>query len=61
MTNHLIRYFDMFAGIGGFQAGLTRMGGFQCVSHCRINKYANAIDHCIWAADMQLRKEVSSA
>ncbi len=24
----LIRYFDMFAGIGGFRAGLTRAGGF---------------------------------
>ena len=32
---HLIRYFDMFAGIGGFRAGLTRAGGFQ------IDKYAD--------------------
>ena len=29
VTNDLIRYFDMFAGIGGFRAGLTRAGGFQ--------------------------------
>ena len=42
MTNHLIRYFDMFAGIGGFRAGLTRTGGFQCVGHCEIDKYADA-------------------
>ncbi len=42
MTNHLIRYFDMFAGIGGFRAGLTRAGGFQCVGHCEIDKYADA-------------------
>ena len=38
----LIRYFDMFAGIGGFRAGLTRVGGFQCVGHCEIDKYADA-------------------
>ena len=32
----------MFAGIGGFRAGLTRAGGFQCVGHCEIDKYAEA-------------------
>ncbi len=42
VNNDLIRYFDMFAGIGGFRAGLTRAGGFQCVGHCEIDKYADA-------------------
>ena len=42
VTNDLIRYFDMFAGIGGFRAGLDRAGGFQCVGHCEIDKYADA-------------------
>ena len=37
----MIRYFDMFAGIGGFRAGLTRAGGFQCMGHCEIDKYAD--------------------
>ena len=32
----------MFAGIGGFRTGLTRAGGFRCVGHCEIDKYANA-------------------
>ncbi len=32
----------MFAGIGGFRAGLDRAGGFQCVGHCEIDKYAEA-------------------
>ena len=36
VTNDLIRYFDMFAGIGGFRAGLDRVGGFQCIGHCEI-------------------------
>ena len=31
----------MFAGIGGFREGLTRAGGFECVGHCEIDKYAN--------------------
>ena len=57
MTDHLIRYFDMFAGIGGFRAGLTRAGGFQCVGHCEIDKYADAVGRRIQAVDEQLRKE----
>jgi len=31
----------MFAGIGGFRAGLTKAGGFTCIGHCEIDKYAN--------------------
>ena len=38
----MIRYFDMFAGIGGFRAGLNRAGGFRCIGHCEIDKYAHA-------------------
>ena len=32
----------MFSGIGGFRAGLDRVGGFKCVGHCEIDKYAEA-------------------
>ncbi len=35
-----IRYFDLFAGVGGFRAGLGRVGGYTCVGHCEIDKYA---------------------
>ncbi len=38
----MIRYFDMFAGIGGFRVGFDRAGGFRCVGHCEIDKYADA-------------------
>ena len=31
----------MFAGIGGFREGLSRAGGFVCVGHCEIDKYAD--------------------
>lgn len=32
----------MFAGIGGLRAGLTRAGGFSCIGHSEIDKYAEA-------------------
>ena len=35
-----IRYFDMFAGIGGFRSALEKIGGFECVGYCEIDKYA---------------------
>ena len=37
----LIKFVDMFSGIGGFREGLTRAGGFECVGYCEIDKYAN--------------------
>lgn len=36
-----IRFFDMFAGIGGFRSGLEAVGGFECIGHCEIDKHAN--------------------
>ena len=35
-----IRFFDMFAGIGGFRSGLEAAGSFEGVGHCEIDKYA---------------------
>ena len=35
-----IKFFDMFAGIGGFSSGLEAIGGFECVGYCEIDKYA---------------------
>ncbi len=36
-----IRFFDMFAGIGGFRSGLEAVGGFECIGHCEIDPKAN--------------------
>ena len=36
----LIKYFDIFAGIGGFRLELEKAGGFECVGYCEIDKYA---------------------
>ena len=35
-----IKFFDMFAGIGGFRSGLEAIGGFECVGYGEIDKYA---------------------
>ncbi len=37
----MINFFDMFAGVGGFRAGLERAGGFECIGHCEIDKHAD--------------------
>ncbi len=41
MVNDIIRYIDMFSGIGGFREGLTRAGGFACAGHCEIDSAAD--------------------
>jgi len=38
----MIRFFDMFSGIGGFRAGLETIDGYKCIGHCEIDKFANA-------------------
>ena len=48
-AERIIRYFDMFAGVGGFRAGLDSAGGFQCIGHCEIDKYADASYRAIHA------------
>ena len=43
-----IRFFDMFSGIGGFRSGLEAIGGFECIGHCEIDKYANQAYNAIY-------------
>ncbi len=43
-----IRFFDMFAGIGGFRSGLEAIGGFKCVGYCEIDKYAKRAYEAIY-------------
>ena len=43
-----IRFFDMFAGIGGFRSGLEAIGGYECVGHCEIDKFANQAYNAIY-------------
>ena len=39
----LIKYFDAFAGISGFRSGLEKVGGFECVSFCEIDRYVQMV------------------
>lgn len=43
-----IKFFDMFAGIGGFRSGLEAVGGFECIGHCEIDRYANQAYNAIY-------------
>ena len=36
----MIRYFESFAGIGAFRSAFEKMGGFECVGWCEIDRYA---------------------
>ena len=36
----MIRYFETFAGIGAFRSAFEKVGGFECVGWCEIDKYA---------------------
>lgn len=37
----MIRFFDMFSGIGGFRAGLETIDGYKCIGHCEIDEFAD--------------------
>ena len=44
-----IRFFDMFAGIGGFRSGLEAVGGFECVKEVkRLNGGFSFEDALAW-------------
>ncbi len=49
-----IRFFDMFAGVGGFRSGLEAAGGFACAGHCEIDKYANQAYNAIYEPEGEL-------
>ncbi len=56
-----IRFFDMFAGIGGFRSGLEVVGGFECVGHCEIDKYAHQAYNAIYEPKGELYFEDARA
>ena len=43
-----IKFFDMFAGIGGFRSGLEAIGGFECIGYCEIDNYAKQAYEAIY-------------
>ena len=49
-----IKYFDMFAGIGGFRSGLEAIVGFECVRYCEIDKYAKQAYEAMYDTEGEL-------
>ncbi len=49
-----IRFFDMFAGIGGFRSGLEAVGGFECVGYCEIDKYPRKAYEALYNTEGEL-------
>lgn len=49
-----IKFFDCFAGIGGFRSGLEQAGGFECVGFCEIDKYAAAAYKAIYYTEKEV-------
>ena len=45
----LIRFFDVFAGIGGFRSGLEKAGGFECVGYCEIRTRLDDAGLAVWS------------
>lgn len=50
----MIRFFDMFAGIGGFRTGLKQAGGYTCVGYCEQNKYALAAYRALYDTEKEV-------
>ncbi len=49
-----IKFFDAFAGIGGFRSGLEQAGGFECIGFCEIDKYAAAAYRAIYNTEKEV-------
>lgn len=50
----MIKYFDIFAGIGGFRSGLEKAGGFECVGYCEIDKYAKKVYETLYDTENEV-------
>ncbi len=44
----MIRVFDAFSGIKGFQSALERVGGFEIVAWCEIDKFAQKVYRALY-------------
>ena len=39
----MIKYFEAFAGIGAFRSAFEKVGGFECVGWCEIDRFAQKV------------------
>lgn len=35
----MIKYFETFAGIGAFRSAFEKVGGFECIGWCKIDRF----------------------
>lgn len=49
-----IKFFDCFAGIGGFRSGLEQAGGFECIGFCEIDKHAAAAYRAMYDTEKEV-------
>jgi DNA (cytosine-5)-methyltransferase 1 len=57
----LIRFFDAFAGIGGFRSAFEKVGGYECVGFCEIDKHAQKAYRSMFDTGGQADETSSSA
>ena len=50
----MIRVFDAFSGIGGFRSGLERVGGFEFVAWCEIDKFAQKAYRALYDTEREV-------
>ena len=53
-----IKFFDMFADIGGFRSGLEAVGCFECVGYCEIDKYAKQAYEAMYDTRLTIKSQV---
>lgn len=44
----VLKFYDLFAGIGGFHRGLEMAGGYECVGACERDRHAAAVYAAHW-------------
>lgn len=50
----MIRVFDTFAGIGAFRSAFEKVGGFECVGWCEIDKFAQKAYRALYDTEREV-------
>ncbi len=54
MMTAAIKFFDCFAGIGGFRSGLEKAGGYECIGFCEIDKNAESAYRAMYDTEKEV-------
>ena len=50
----MIRYFEAFAGIGAFRPAFEKVGGFECVGWCEIDRFAQKAYRALYDTEREV-------